>query len=356
MGGAHVSQTGELVSLELKDVGLNGRRNKKAGMVLSLEFLSTTSICSSLILRQNSFPTLPLLFLLRQEVSDLKTKHAAEMSRERNLVQQSISSIAALGKDCDVSVLGSMTTNVAGVAAHKVTIQGKNDASWEQKIIVQYCAFDWWNPQSENVYRVVDLWRAWWKRGTSYNSSNVRWFRKDWLWHEGVRKAGYQTWFATICYIWGVGVIKDSIDLLYPLPSFTCISSRILVPGFPLLPILGALQNTSEELQELFRTREAANSCWALKSGLPYQFECGINSWFKKGTWYLWAYFVLELFCKGWEVHKNKLSFAESYEAAALTVRGKLLDPLFSAVVLKAFLAGSSCCVWDFVMLVTSRD
>ena len=127
-------------------------------------------------------------------------------------------------------------------------------------------------------------------------------------------------------------------------------------PWIPLLPILGALQNTSEELQELFRTREAANSCWALKSGLPYQFECGINSWFKKGTWYLWAYFVLELFCKGWEVHKNKLSFAESYEAAALTVRGKLLDPLFSAVVLKAFLAGSSCCVWDFVMLVTSRD
>jgi len=72
---------------------------------------------------------LPLLFLLRQEVSDLKTKHAAEMSRERNLVQQSMSSIAALGKDCDVSVLGSMTTNVAGVAALGVAIQGKNDGS-----------------------------------------------------------------------------------------------------------------------------------------------------------------------------------------------------------------------------------
>ena len=39
------------------------------------------------------------------------------MSRERNLVQQSISSIAALGKDCDASALGSMTTNVVGVAA-----------------------------------------------------------------------------------------------------------------------------------------------------------------------------------------------------------------------------------------------
>ena len=55
--------------------------------------------------------------MLRQEVSDLKSKHAAEMSRERNLVQQSISSIAALGKDCDASALGSMTTNVVGVAA-----------------------------------------------------------------------------------------------------------------------------------------------------------------------------------------------------------------------------------------------
>ena len=55
--------------------------------------------------------------LLRQEVSDLKSKHAAEMSRERTLVQQSISSIAALGKDCDVSALGRMTTNVVGVAA-----------------------------------------------------------------------------------------------------------------------------------------------------------------------------------------------------------------------------------------------
>ena len=51
----------------------------------------------------------------RQEVSDLKSKHAAEMSRERNLVQQSMSSLAALGKDCDASVLG-MTTNVVGLA------------------------------------------------------------------------------------------------------------------------------------------------------------------------------------------------------------------------------------------------
>ena len=124
-GGDHISSPGELVRLELKDVGLNGRSNKRLEWFLSLEFLSTTSITSSLILRQNPFATLPLLFLLRQEVSDLKTKHAAEMSRERNLVQQSISSIAALGKDCDVSVLGSMTTNVAGVAAHEVTIQGK---------------------------------------------------------------------------------------------------------------------------------------------------------------------------------------------------------------------------------------
>lgn len=159
------------------------------------------------------------------------------------------------------------------------------------------CAFDSWNPsQAEIVYRVVDH-----LKGVVKKRDLLHFLKREMV-PKGLTLAsrGSDSWLSNMIHI-PMGSWRDQgFDLLLdPLPSYT------------FLPEFGSLDSlNSFQFQELCRTlrRSCKNSSGR---GKPWrvdfhQFECEINGWFKKGTWFLWAYFVLELFCKGWEVYKNK--------------------------------------------------